>query len=210
MNKHRIYIYIYKIVKIQNIYIYMLPYMYGHIHCIYNISCCCFNMGVRCFTALRASCRRMAGGVVRAWVTSWWGIPSDNRVWKLWITQEAHILLDMFGTWQFTHTHKKKITQISGSFWFVLGRQTRHYVALTWYFSVVNFMISTSCILTSNRLPAGLTTRYMNAFIQAECFQMFRGDQDDTELHLEWESVVAKSDGCFSTSCKSKVLIPID
>lgn len=48
----------------------MLPYMYGHIHCIYNISCCCFNMGVRCFTALRASCRRMAGGVVRAWVTS--------------------------------------------------------------------------------------------------------------------------------------------
>ena len=88
------------------------------------------------------------------------------------------------------HTH----TQNHTNFWQFLicfGRQTRHYVALTWYFSVVNFMISTSWILTSNRLPAGLTTRYMNAFIQAECFQMFRGDQDDTELHLEsWNGKV--------------------
>ena len=90
----------------------------------------------------------------------------------------------------YTHTH----TQNHTNFWQFLicfGRQTRHYVALTWYFSVVNFMISTSCILTSNRLPTGLTTRYMNAFIQAECFQMFRGDQDDTELHLEsWNGKV--------------------
>lgn len=34
---------------------------------VYNIPCCCFNMDVRCFTALRAT-RRMAGAVVGAWV----------------------------------------------------------------------------------------------------------------------------------------------
>ena len=144
---------------------------------VYNIPCFCFNLGVRCFTALRASCRRMAGGVVGAWVSSWWGIPSDNRVWKLWRTQEAHILLDMFGTWQFTHTH----TQNHTNFWQFLicfGRQTRHYVALTWYFSVVNFMISTSCILTSNRLPTGLTM-WMHSS-KPSVFRFSRGDQDDT------------------------------
>ncbi len=70
-------------------------------------------------------------------------------------------------------------------------------------------MISTSWILTSNRVPTGFTKRYyINALSQAECFQMFI-DQDDTEVNLEWENLVANKWRWHSTTWKFSESSPL-